>query len=1764
MEVQITEQKLLVEQRQALFSRVQRCHDTFKTLLPDDVQQSQPRYDRMLLLEGDFDVIQAKIMKFNSRLAPGNKAIEVEQVQASFEALFYAAQGYFIAALRACIPTPASAPRTAQVSSLPKIDIPVFSGDIIEWNEYYSLFKSLIDENDSLNEVQKFHYLRSTLRGTALSVVSGLQITRENYPLALHALVSRYQNSRMLASLYVQQILEFTPLKSTSHAGFQSFLRVHKNSIDALKTLALPDLADFILLTLSLSNLDMSTRKAFENKHSSHNTPSYASLIAFIEEQSRTMELCGLNASLGNAKADYSTPKRIHSLVVAKTQSLSAATSSEHAHPSISPWKQACSQCSGAHYIASCTAYLAMTANQRRDLLGKKNLCFNCLGPHQVQACRSQKNCRVCNARHHTSIHNSVAVTPQSTPSTPRPEQGQSLPRQPCISNTQAGINSHHALPHQACKRTPVLLATVLVHVCTPNGNEINARALLDQGSEISFVSESLVQQLHLSRRRAAVPLLGIGAQHAGTTQGIVSLSLRSHFISDFKCDVSAYILPNLTALLPSTSVQSSDWPHLDGLTLADPHYMTPGKIDLILGADIYGQLIEDDLIKGPPLSPIAQRTNLGWILSGPVTTIEASSPQPPAQGFRCSIDHDLHDLIERFWIQEETPKSSTPALSPDEAECEAHFASTHSRDSTGRYIVRLPFKTTPDNLGDSLTPASRMLSRLTKQFSKDALYYQRYSEFLDEYENLGHMRRVLAYEPEPKPVFYLPHHGVVRESSSTTKLRVVFNASCHTDNGSSLNEHLHIGEKLQTDLADVVLWWRQFKFVFSSDIEKMFRQIRVHQDDWDFQRILWTPDLSRSQLIFQLVTVTYGLAPAPYLALRVLKQLTLDEGHRFPLAVDILRHGTYVDDAFGGADTPEEARQVLEQLDGLCTAGGFKLQKWTSNDDSILNHLSKDRKATSSSRELNDQPLFNALGISWQPLSDDFVFTMSQEDDYSPTKRKVLSKIAQLFDPLGWLSPVTVRAKMLLQELWLLKLGWDDSLPPSLAHQWSQFMVQLKDISIISIPRWLGTSTDQRAVELHGFSDASQLAMASVIYVRVLSESYEARITIVGAKTKVAPLKRMTIPRLELTAAAMLTRQMAHIRKVLDLSNASVHLWTDSSVTLAWIRSHSSRWKDYVRNRVSAIQEILPDATWHHVSGKENPADCASRGLSPQQLKEESLWWTGPEWLSQPPTAWPESTPTTEDGVQLEERRAIVVSAVTQKQPQWDLLTRYSCLTRLLRITAICRRVISRMRRVALSSLYNPLTPAEIESARLFWVGVVQLTHFSGELKILSQNHVLPRSNSLARLTPYLDASNLLRIGGRLKNALLDPDAKHPLILPRESTFTRLVIADAHTKTMHGGTQITTAHIRRAYWILGGRVPVRSFILRCVKCTRHRGISAKQLMGQLPATRVTPSRPFLHSGVDYAGPFTVKTWKGRAAKTYKSYIVLFVCFSTSAIHLEVATDYSTDGFLAAYKRFTGRRGICATLSSDCGTNFVGADAELRNLFSQASVESNQIANLLANDGTTWKFNPPSAPHFGGKWEAGVKSVKFHLRRVIGETLLTYEEFSTLLIQIEAVLNSRPLCPISDDASDVTALTPGHFLIGAALTSVPEPTLADIAMTRLSRWQLIRQMLGRFWSRWSAECLQRFLAIGKWHQPSESITVGALVLIMDERYPPAKWPLARVTETHPGPDGLTRVVTVKTATSSFRRPVVKLCRLPVSGFEASTSGSGDVISPQSH
>lgn len=384
----------------------------------------------------------------------------------------------------------------------------------------------------------------------------------------------------------------------------------------------------------------------------------------------------------------------------------------------------------------------------------------------------------------------------------------------------------------------------------------------------------------------------------------------------------------------------------------------------------------------------------------------------------------------------------------------------------------------------------------------------------------------------------------------------------------------------------------------------------------------------------------------------------------------------------------------------------------------------------------------------------------------------------------------------------------------------------------------------------------------------------------------------------------------------------------------------------------------------------------------------------------------------------------------------------------------------------------------------------------------------------------------------------------RHPVLLAHYP-IVRLVVLHAHVRALHGGTQLTLSLLRNEFWILRARSLVKSIIHSCIACVRERAAIPTQLMGDLPAVRVSPpSRAFAHSGVDYAGPIKVRASSGRGIKSHKAYIALFICLATRAIHLELVSDYSTPAFIQAFKRFCARRGFPQSVYSDNGTTFVGADKELATSY-QSALRDPNFLNSTALDNISWYFIPPSAPHFGGMWEAGVKSVKHHLRRVLGDHSLSFEELSTLLCQIEACLNSRPIAPLSDDVDDLQCLTPGHFLIGSSLTVSPEPSILNVKENRLTRWQLVRQIAERFWARWAHDFINTLQQRCKWRKVQPTLSEGGMVLLRNNLLPPCKWELGRITALHPGKDGLTRVVTVKTAKSEFVRPIGKLCILPI-------------------
>ncbi|XP_071582222.1 uncharacterized protein [Temnothorax nylanderi] len=1593
--------------------------------------------------------------------------------------------------------------------SLPRINLPQFSGAYEDWPSFRDLFRSVIGDKPAIPPVERLHYLRSCLKGPAEKLIRSLTITGENYDRAWALLCQHYENKRELIR---SNFATFTAVAKMKAATADELSRVHNaatSAVNAQESIGRPiashgmDLFNHLVIEL----FDSRTRLEWESSSGdSFEPPSHDTLMSFISKRILTLNA----ANPKNTTKPASEPSRSAKTHVAKRSEPSQ-----------------CPLCKGKHSLMGCPDFKAKTASERKTVVETNKLCYNCLGNHLVVKCQSTRNCFTCNLRHHSMLHDAYVSTPK--------------PAAEVSALSAAGKTED---------RKAILLATARVTIADRHGDPHEVRALIDQGSEVSIVSESLVQRLRLPRSRTRVSIFGIGGSHSGSTRGKVSLNVTSRTTGDSFTAV-AFVLPRLSLYQGSTNKCSTTWPHLQGLPLADPRFTANDPVELLLGAEVCSTILEDGLRRGEPQTPIAQKTILGWILSG---GCGATSLVGHLSSFQGTADRDLAELVRRFWEQESEPPASV-TLTPEEEECEQHFVRTHERTPSGRYVVRLPFASPPKNLVETRKPAERLLTAMERRCARDPRFGELYHAFMREYEDLGHMEAVAPSDENlPRGACYLPHHGVLKEASTTTKLRVVFNGSQRTSSGESLNDHLFAGANLLPALADVLLRWRRHRYVMITDIEKMYRQISVHPEDRDHQRILWRSAVDLLVRVLRLTTVTYGLKCSPWVAIRTLLQLAADERSRYPRGAIALEEDRYMDDVVTGEDTIDDAIAVQTELRELCTAGGFPLRKWAANSEDILVGIPREHRLQ---RALHvwENDTHSTLGLRWHPTDDEFSFAIRTRAITEFTKRRVLSETARLFDPLGWLTPVVIRAKIFIQSAWLKRLEWDSPLPSADAQLWARFLGELPLLEGLRVSRWLNCGATESQVEIHGFADASERGYAAAVYLRV-TRGGSTTLHLLVAKSKVAPIQQVSLARLELSAAALLTKLTRHARDTLHLPAAPIFLWSDARVTLHWIKGHASRWKTFVANRVSLIQRTLPEARWRHVPGRDNPADCASRGIAPGELIGHPLWWTGPAWLREDRTRWPDENDEIPDA-EMPERKA-VVSAVGRLETEPDTLLRFSSLHRLLRVTAWClrwRRTTSRTDDPRPDDRARTLTPEELDTALFRWQRVVQSLHYPEEIKAVRDGRTVSHRSPLAKLSPFLDDNGVLRVGGRLKHALLPHDARHPLIAPTSSWLTRLLVESCHRRTLHGGVQLTLGTLRLRHWIPRGRAVVKQLLHRCVICTRWRAAPPQPPMGSLPRARVIPSRPFQRTGVDYAGPILIRTTKGRGHRAHKAFIAVFVCLVSKAVHLEVVSDYTTEAFLAALRRFTARRGLCTDIYSDCGTNFIGADRALQDLLRASSSDGRRIAHDVSTHGIRWHFNPPAAPHFGGLWEAAVKSTKFHLRRVIGETTLTFEEMATFLAQVEACLNSRPLQALSDDPDDVTALTPGHFLIGAPLLAAPEPSLGERPDNTLTRWQLVQKMRDHFWQRWSRECIQHLASRPKWLSAETTPDVGSLCLMRSEIAPPNRWPLARIIKLHPGDDGVVRVVTVRTAASEFVRPLVKLVLLP--GAAGSTTTVAD-------
>lgn len=1643
---------------------------------------------------------------------------------------------------------------------LPKIQVPKFSGDLDSWTHFRDTFLSLVHDNTSIPPVNKMHYLRDALVGEPATLLAGLTFDAKSYQLAWDELMNQYDNPRVLASRYIRKIVKFKmAYNCDEYTKYSHYLSQVAESIEAFKALALESEADVIMSLLALRALDSHTRKLFELEYSGSEFPTCDDVIKFVRKQ---MMACKLSNEF-QGKSSTSTREKPHSRSSgrggqaaallgykrSRHHSLSSASSdssasppsrsscsSRHSHSSRrsrssrnshsgkcftaqakegpprghsktwkrtptkarapgSPGKGPCLFCKGQHALPRCFDFSVLSAKERSNRARELKVCFNCLGTgHLLEDCPSKFTCRFCQGKHHSLLH----LGDKDKATSPNEENGTSSVCHALNDSAQPADSTLESLLGTACA------------VLDGSERSLTARLLLDSGSHFTFITSQLAKKLGGSLKPFDGRISGLGGASVDNIRGWLSCRLRSTLDDDINLKVRAIVVDQITSDTPRRTIPSKLTSQLARLQLADPSFGQPGPIDMLVGIDLYPKLIKGAPIETQVHELYLMPTALGNVVMGGYP----NESRPLGSSFLAQSDTAILEQLKAFWEIEE-PRAAD-RRHPDDVLCEELFIHAHSRTHDGRYVVRLPLRPTCSAPDENRTLALQRLFSLERKFLRDAQLKEKYREFMEEYIRLGHMS--VAVSPSS---YIIPHHGVWQVKPQETKLRVVFDASCSAGS-KSLNDVLLPGPKLQADLAEILTRFRLYPVALTGDLVKMYRQVLVHPEDRHLQHILWRSDPSQPVVEYELNTVTYGINTSAYQAIRTIRQLLTDEGDDFPAAASILVESIYVDDIVTGANSLEEAVELKNQLVAMFARGGFELSKWASNAPQLApGSPAQDQLLPQDSHHVK------ILGLTWSPGDDHFSFAVN-EPLLRPTKRVVLSHVARVFDPLGFLAPVIFRVKVLLQDIWREDLDWDDPLTDHLDETWLSVIKEWPSLATVRIPRYILAA--HARLQLIGFSDASSKGYAAVVFARVIHAENKIDTFLLKAKTKVAPTKFRSIAQLELCGALLLIRVMSSITIRTHFPNI---FFTDSSVVLSWLKSPLHKLKVFEANRVSAILNESTVDQWRFVRSESNPADVASRGCLPVELLENDLWFHGPDWLRN------ESLPAFEFSLGESPAAADVVLHASQAPhdpPDDSWIRNFSSLQRLLRVAA---RIL-RLRHKPEERTSGPISAIEYAHATRACTRLVQ----RASLPPAIYGAEVPKE--FRQLWPFVDELGLVRVGGRIRHADIDYDQKHPMLLPYDHHFTRLVIDDFHVRNFHAGPTLTQSLLRAKFWIPRSLKVIKSRIYKCVHCRILRAKPTTPFMADLPRERLECVRAFNEVGVDYAGPLSIKESNRRKAALGKAYICIFVCMTTKAVHLELVSSLATDAFLAALDRFVARRGLPSTIHSDNGTNFVGASRNIKELYSFLHRHSSEFVKHLSSKGVTWKFIPPRAPNFGGLWEAGVKSVKSLLVNSTGKQPLTFEELATILARIEGLLNSRPLCPLRDDADEFQFLTPGHFLKGDSLSSLPTDPTTTAPFSLTSRWRLVQQHTAYIWSRWNRDYLHQLQRRTKWTKRHPNLQAGDLVIVVEERGPIGVWPVARVEETHPGRDGVVRVVSIRTPSARiFKRPVSSLVPLLV-------------------
>lgn len=1082
---------------------------------------------------------------------------------------------------------------TSSQCKLPKFELQSFSGDPLSWQGFWDQFSTAIHENCSLTDIDRFNYLKRYLKDQASDTISGLTLSSENYKEAIEILRSRFGNPQVLISAHVESLLKASRIKNKEDIkGLRKLYNDIESCIRNLKTLRL-DITGYgcVLIPILKAKLPDDLNIIIARKFGD-DIWTLEQLMKYFHGELRAQENCGLSdQSASHGRRQQSSPYTASGLL---TESDSVS--------------KLCVFCDkGMHNSSKCRT--VTNSASRWEIIKQKGLCFICLGAgHKARSCKTKYSCRICQKRHNVALCTYENKNDQAKHTTSC-----------CTHNDTTLNNEGETSVFHSHASGGILLQTAWVDVSNPEVQcGTKTRVLFDSGSQRSYISEEVRKKLRAPTiRKEIVTLNTFGASDSKARNlDVVKVKVNGKAKSIF---IEALCVPEVCNPIKGQNISFARerYTHLKNLSLADGilKSSTTFSIGILIGVDSYHDFFSGKVLKGNE-GPVASETVCGWVLSGMLGDRDFCDSESHSMKCAVEIKDDLREDLKKFWEIENV----------NDDDCVVEQFKTDIDFDGERYVTRLPFRSTGhDKLSDNFISSKRRLENLKPKLLKQGIF-EKYDKIFSDYEKEKIIERVPSAE-EPKGcgvVHYLPHRPVVREDKSTTKIRAVFDASAATQ-GVSLNDCLYPGPNLLSKIFDILLRFRLNKIAILADIKQAFLNIGIHKEDQDFLRFLWFENEGPDSeiIVFRFLRVLFGLTCSPFL---------LNGTIRHHLSQYISTHkefvlkfieDLYVDDTTSGCASINEGKEFFHNASKILKEGAFELRKWKSNDPELQAFFDKNSKVflpgasddiTFSQAQLgtSDSQLSRVLGVGWDTKSDEFVFDL-QNIVYSAqatamTKRKVLKLSASIYDPLGYLCPITARLKTIFQMLCMDKLDWDEQIPNNIKKVWEDAIQAINQIKCLRLPRF-ALFDSIHLIEIYGFSDASKNVYCGVVYLRIFTKTGGIQCSFLCSKSKVAPIKTTSIPRLELLGCELLSKLVKDVKTAMSgrIEISKICCWSDSKVALYWLKGRDKIWKPWVENRVDKIRKAIPECEWNHVRGELNPADIPTRSIGDKF--DEDIW---------------------------------------------------------------------------------------------------------------------------------------------------------------------------------------------------------------------------------------------------------------------------------------------------------------------------------------------------------------------------------------------------------------------------------------------------------------------------------------------------------------------------------------------------------------------------